>query len=253
MDAVVLSGSDKKTEEKLGVTNKALLPIGGKPMIEYVVDALLAAPAIDKVIIAGNATLKEYFAAWERVTVTVSGESAVDSFLSVLPYTDIDADQLLLCSNDLPLLTGQIIENFVALCQPRGLDVYYPVVSEATNKMHYPETVRTYIKFKEGQYTGGNVFLVRPKAILGCREKAEKLIAARKSPMKIAGIVGPTCLAKFATGKLDFPSCIKIGHKALGLTGKVVVCPYPEISIDVDKTSDLELVEKTLQKRQVAV
>ena len=250
MDAIILSGSDQKTEQKLGVKDKALLLLEGKPMIDYVVEALLAAPSIDRVLIAGSKEIEAYFAGHARVVVVPCGKTAIESLFHVFPYTDIHAERLLLCTNDLPLLDGDIVENFIGLCRPQGLDVYYPLISEAVNLQSYPKTVRTYIKFKEGLYTGGNMFLIRPAMIARCRDKIEKLVAARKSLFQIACIVGLPCLFRYATGSLDLPSAVRIGQKALGIQGAAIICPDPEISIDVDKTSDLALVEETLRKRQ---
>lgn len=89
----------------------------------------------------------------------------------------------------------------------------------------------------------GNIFLVNSVIIPGYLAAAEKFITYRKLPVKLCSILGMGFLLKFTFGTLTFDSVEKKVFNLLGSRRTVVLSPYPEIGIDVDKQSDFELVQ----------
>jgi hypothetical protein len=105
---------------------------------------------------------------------------------------------------------------------------------------------RTYIHFKEGIYTGGNLFLLNPWIVEPCAPKVEKFIAYRKNPIKLAGLLGWSFVFRFFTKSLSLSELETKVSGLWGIKGRVVIAPYPEIGIDVDKPSDLQLARAAL-------
>jgi phosphoenolpyruvate carboxylase len=99
---------------------------------------------------------------------------------------------------------------------------------------------------REGTFTGGNLFLVTPRVVRTKGDQVRAFVAARKSPAKMAGLIGPAFAVKLALGKLSAHELeVKISAM-FGLRGAVIFTDDAEIGVDVDKLSDLELARRVL-------
>ena len=78
----------------------------------------------------------------------------------------------------------------------------------------------------------------------------DKLIAARKNPVQLAGLFGFGFILKLLTHNLDIGGLEKRGSELLRATVKAVVTPHPEIGIDLDKTADYIQLKASLEKKQ---
>lgn len=236
-EAIVLAGGPPK----------ALTPIGSMLMIEYVVKALLKSVKIERVIIAGpQAELSEIFESESRITVVPGGETTIKSLLNALQLITTEGKKVLVATADIPLLTPEAVDDFLAACLNREGDLFYPIVRRSSNEEKYPGVRRTYVKLKDGVFTGGNIILVDPRAIVKCVKVGERLIELRKSPLALAHYVGWGLLFRYMLGILTLEEAEERVSQLLGLTGKSIISLYPEIGIDVDKESDLQLVRENL-------
>ncbi|MEQ8237081.1 MAG: hypothetical protein ABRQ23_09900, partial [Syntrophomonadaceae bacterium] len=125
-------------------------------------------------------------------------------------------------------------------------DVYYPITSRAVNERKFPGVRRTYVKLKEGVFTGGNLFLLRSQVIPACVEIGEKLVARRKNPLAIAQLFGLGLVLSYLLGRLSIKQAEKRFYKVSGVRGKGIISPYAEVGVDVDKPDDLKLAQKFL-------
>ena len=71
----------------------------------------------------------------------------------------------------------------------------------------------------------------------------------RKTPWKLIGTFGLWPLLRYITGTLDLDAAFRGGGAKLGITARPVIMPMAEAAIDVDKPSDLELVQKIVRAR----
>lgn len=114
----------------------------------------------------------------------------------------------------------------------------------------YPDIERTYVRLREGVFTGGNVGLAQPAALARCLKQAEKLVAYRKNPLRLAWLLGPGLLLRFLAGKLSLAEAERKASELLEVRGKAVIAEIPEIGVDVDKPSDLALVRRLMESKQ---
>ena len=105
---------------------------------------------------------------------------------------------------------------------------------------------RTYVRLREGTFTGGNLALVAPEALRRGRTVIQQAFLMRKKPIKLARLLGFRFILKFVFNRLGLHEIEERAATVLGCTGRAVISPYPEVGIDVDKPSDLELVERVL-------
>lgn len=250
VDVLILAGgtlADDLKKYSAGYDNRALLKIGGKYMIEYVVDALRGVPDIGDILVVG---LKEPLekALGARVTEVVESKAGMFDNLRMGVDRFMNNDRLLIATCDIPLVGPEMIVRFLEACQKQQGAVYYPIVEKKFNDLKFPTTRRTYFRLKEGVFTGGNIVLLNPAIFRENWDYIEKALAARKSPLKLLKIIGVGFLIRFLLRQIDLPALEKKIGSILGISGRAVRVEDPEIGVDVDKESDYLLVKGILEK-----
>lgn len=249
-DAIVLAGTSSRGElkEYCQVSNEALIPIGEKLMVEHVVDAFKKVSPVNRIAIAGP--LKELAVIYKddpQVMLTEQGDSQVDTLLNGLELLKPDPEQrIIVTAGDIPFLSHEAIEDLLEQCAEREGDLFYPIVPKVANEKRFPGVKRTYIHFREGVFTGGNIFLLKAGIIEPCAAKANELISLRKSPFDLSKQIGWGFILKFLLRFLSIEETEKRFSDLLNIKGSAIISPYPEIGVDVDKLSDLELARKVL-------
>lgn len=245
-DAIILAGGEntKQLSKYSSQPYEALIEIAGKPMVTFVAEALAASSQIRRILVVGpaDALLACSFPAGTEI---VQGGATIMDTIRLGMAALGHKEKTLVATADIPLLTADSVRHFLDQCAVREGDLYYPIVTREVNEKAYPGTRRTYVRFKEGTFTGGNLFLVNPAIVPQCMSIAEKIIANRKNPLKLCHILGWSFVVKFVFGWLRLPDVERRVSDLLGIRGSVIQSPYPELGIDVDKPSDLELVQST--------
>lgn len=248
--AIVLAGGQKEglTGEEAPPVSEALIPIGDKLMIEYVVEALSHSLYIDRIVIAGPCTeLENIFGhTCAQLTLVQCGDTSVDSFRRAFQAASPVREHILVVTGDVPLLTTPAVDDFIKTCLPLPGELFYPIVSKQTNEEKYPGVKRTYVNLKDGVFTGGNLIFMKPEIVEKCMPVAEQLVRLRKKPWRLATYIGLGVLFKYMFGNLSLRDAEKEVSKKMGVHGSAIISSFPEIGIDVDKKSDLEAVKKTL-------
>ncbi|MDS7278886.1 hypothetical protein NXG15_29740, partial [Klebsiella pneumoniae] len=71
-----------------------------------------------------------------------------------------------------------------------GAGLVWPVIPVEKCYARFPKVKRTALKLKEGALTGGNLMLVRPQTLLPLKTHIASAYAARKSPLRLASLLG---------------------------------------------------------------
>ena len=252
--AIVLAGQrpgENAFAQSHGVAAKALIPVAGEPMLGRVARALLEAPSIGRILILAQdaETLLvgplEWLRDEPRVATAEAGRGISTSIASVAG-TGAAPWPALVTTADHALLRPEMVETFIA--GSAGADVSFAAVERAVVERVHPETKRTWVRFSDGQFSGANLF-----ALLG--EPARKAVdfwakaeRDRKKALRLLMFFGPVIFLRAVTRTISLDAAAAKAGKNAGLRLKAVRLPYPEAAIDVDKPSDLELVERILAK-----
>lgn len=248
VDAVVLAGSsnDGPLKECSAARFEALIPVGPKMMVEYVVEALLKAGRVRRVLVVGPSADLAPLLAGGRVSVVESAGGIMENIEAGLRRLAGER-RVLLVTSDIPMLTPRAVDNFLDLCGDMSGDLYYPIISKDEVEKKYPATRRTYVGLKNGVFTGGNLFLLNPDVYKKCVENGQKIIRLRKSPLGLCRLLGIGFVVKFLLRSLTLAEAERKVSQLLGMIdGVVVVSKDPEVGVDVDKPRDLELANKTV-------
>lgn len=245
VNALILAG-EESDGGKLGARVKAAVHIHKKAMIEYIVDAMRQCGSINKILVVGPyEQLKGILG--DRVDGIVGDQGSIIRNVTAGVNSFKTEDDIVICTCDIPMITVECINDFITASQRLQADFCYPIINKELNEKKFPGIVRTYTKIKEGTFTGGNMFYIRPHVVNKCCKKAEELILYRKNALKMAKVLGWKILFLLFTGKLTIPEAEKKFREIFGIKAKAIISGYPEIANDVDKPSDLEFVKNYLQ------
>ena len=249
--AVVLAGSRPGADpfaQSYGTDLKALIPVGGKPMIVRPVEALLASDAVDRIrVLAQQADrLAAVLPASPRVAVEPSSETIAATLekMCVDPNTRWP---ILVTTADHALLTPHMVGDF--LKKAEGADIAIGLVSRDALLKRLPETKRTWLRFRGGAYSGANLFLLGSPKVRSTLELWRSNEQNRKKAWRmlftlgLAGFLGAVLRLRTLQQTLD-----RVGRK-LGLSIRAVELSDPLAAIDVDKPADHELVTAILEGR----
>lgn len=232
-----------------GVPTKALIPVAGRPLVTYVVEALRAAHGLcDLVIIRSPESLLPESATLGVPQVPAAGTRFRDSIVAAAEAAK--NDPLCIVTADLPALTPRSIDATINFALDSGADLTYTIVEADAVARAFPGSTRTTVRLKEGRFTGGNAVVVRVETLLTSLARIERAFGRRKSIIGLTMLLGPLFLWRLARGRLSVEEAAARGATILGCRVAVYVSPYPEIGFDVDKPSDLEVAEKVLSRSQ---
>jgi NDP-sugar pyrophosphorylase family protein len=255
MDAVVTAGGIPQPDELLYPYTlgkpKALLEIAGKPMVQWVLDALSGAKKVENVVLIGL-TEKSGVTCTKPLTFIPNKTSMIENIMGGINQVleiNPSASRVLMVSSDIPAITSEMLDWEVETTLPTDVDLCYTVVKREVVEARYPGSRRTYVKLKDVEVCGGDLNVLHTSVVSLNPEIWEWLIATRKNPIKQAAIIGFDTLLVMAFRMITLEQAVKKVTARLKMTGKAVVCPYAEIAMDVDKPNQLEMMRTDLTRR----
>jgi GTP:adenosylcobinamide-phosphate guanylyltransferase len=258
--AVVLAadrGPDDPVARSAGVRCKSLTPVGGKPMVFRVLDALTASRMVTTYILCGppkfimaqepdlETLITSGRANWFENQATPS--SSAFHVLQTLP----DETPVLLTTADHALLSARIVDYFCSEAQATGCDVVAGVARHEAVTAAYPQTRRTATRLEDGAYCGCNLFAFLTPRARRAANFWRRVEDQRKNPLRVIRVLGWSAVLRYIFGRLSLNEALNRISRRLGFKAGAVVLPYPEAAVDVDSVSDLELVENIVSNRQM--
>ena len=248
---VVLAGSRPGVDpfaKAYGTDLKALIPVGGKPMVQRPVEALLASPGIDEIRVLAQQSdrIGAVLPGDPRIKVEASDET-IAATLEKMCVDPATKWPMLVTTADHALLTPAMIADF--LTKAAGADVAIGVVSREALMKRLPQTRRTWFKFRGGAYSGANLFLLGGPKIRSTlqvwRSSEQNRKKAWRMLLTVGLFAGLSALLRLRTLQQTLDT---IGRK-LKLDIRAVELSDPLAAVDVDKAADHELVTAILEGR----
>lgn len=250
LDCVILAGApaDDDLKARYNVNWRAEAPVAGRRMADRVLDALRDSGCIRNRVLVGA------FQSEAEVTVPPGG-TFLENLMRGIEAAGEDAEMVLVASSDIPMASGPAIRRLVEEGLSLEADFVYPVIRKEDCERSYPGLRRTYLRLREGTFTGGNAVLINRRFALQNRDRIEGIYQARKQPFRLAAMIGVSTLIralvaqKLWAGALDIPTVERAAERAIGGKLRALVCPDPEIGEDLDRLEDILVVERLLAGR----
>lgn len=244
MNALILAGKQADGPLKEVGVSKAVIKINGKEMISYVIEALKALDFVGKIAVVGDAQALAFLK--NKVDIIVEqGDSMAENIVRGAEVFPED-EELLVLTCDIPMITPEAIKDFVEKARASRADFSYPIVRKEDNDARYPGVHRTYVRIRDGTFTGGNIVLIKAGTVKKAMDRAKDFLTYRKKPWMLAKILGVSFVVKLLLGMLTIKELENRVSDLFGIKARAVISAYPEIGTDVDKKSDLELAQKVL-------
>ncbi len=234
---------------------KAFVDIAGTPMIDRVLHTLNTWPKTAGITVSIS---KEFAMSEEapllyellnkgKIRIIETGTTPCKSI--IMGLKDIKKP-VLVTTADHPLLDHQILDEFIQDKATLEADFTAAIAKVDIVENAYPQVKRTRLSFADGAIGGCNLFLFnQPKSanVANFWQKAEN---SRKTPIKLAFVVGFIVLLRYMMGSLRRENIIKRLNKLTKCNIYLKLMQTPEAAIDVDKKEDLTLVRQIFNSRQ---
>jgi GTP:adenosylcobinamide-phosphate guanylyltransferase len=258
MDALVIAGGIPETGEPLYEYtrggNKALLDVAGKPMIQWVLDALGQATKVDRIVLSG--LTPDSGVTCNRPITFISNQGPmlenIRAGVNKVLELNRESQHVLLVSSDIPGITPEIVDWVVSTAQQTNDDVYYYVIPRQAMESRYPGSKRSYTHLKDVEVCGGDMNVIRSLTVTQDEELWKRLIAARKNVFKQAALLGYDTLFLLLLRRITMEGAVKRASRRLNVAGRGILCPYAEVGMDVDKPHQLEIMRADLAKKRSA-
>ena len=252
MHAIILAGGETPPELRATVPDcpleRALLPIGGKPMLSWVYEAMRGAQGIERILVACG---PETTAQLNEIAPNAEALPDAGTMMknAVAATRAIDGQQAIICTGDVPLVTSSEFEELMAGARDRKLEGVYSVAPQRIIERDFPEGKRTYARVREGKYTAGNAVIAPGGVIERMSGVFDAFYRARKNPMAMAKILGPSFLMKALTGRLTIAEAERAVSRLLDAPCGALEMSTAGIAWDVDKPAHLQAVEAVLKRK----
>jgi GTP:adenosylcobinamide-phosphate guanylyltransferase len=243
--AIVLAG-DRRRDDPLVLAKssrcKALVDVGGAPMLQRVLDALAASNCIQTLYLSGPSreTIDAHSVLRGLIDVRdvrwrppgVSPSASAHALLGEIP----PAQPVLLTTADLPLLQARFIEHFCAHALASGADVVVGLAPYGLVRESFPAMKKTVLRFSDGEYCGCNLFAFLSPAGRKMADRWREVENQRKSPLKVVRMLGWGAVLRYRLGWLSLDTAMA-----------AVRMPFADAAVDVDSLDDHRLVEQRLR------
>jgi len=261
-DVLVLAGRRDANDElarAAGASHRALLDIAGIPMLARVLLTLCSHERIGAILVSSDAP--DLMTRVPEVAELVSQSrvrllTAQDSpSLSVLAGLDelsahaAAANPVLVTTADHALLDHAMLDHFFDAACSGDADMLVGLVPETLIAERFPDAKRTYLPFRDGRYSGANLFAFMNPAAREMARFWREAEQHRKRPWRMVSTFGFVSLLLFIARRLDLAGAFRRISDVVGVEVAAVVMPTAEAAVDVDKLSDWELVNQIFLER----
>jgi molybdopterin-guanine dinucleotide biosynthesis protein A len=166
MDAVVTAGGIPQPDELLYPFTqgkpKAMLDVCGKPMVQWVLDALSDATRVDRVVLigltedSGVTCVKPLTFIPNQLSMIKNILGGINKVLEINP----SATQVMIVSSDIPGITSEMVDWEVETTSQYDVDLCYNVTTRETIEARYPGSRRTYLKLKDIEACGADMNVI---------------------------------------------------------------------------------------------
>jgi len=254
MKAMVTAGGipkpgDPLYEYSLGQP-KALIDVAGKPMVQWVLDALDEAEKIDEIVMVGLSEYEGLDCAKISTFVPDQGSmlNNIRAGLEAVEEIDPRAEHVATVSSDIPSINAEMVDWIIDEVSRSDEDIYYSVITREVMEERFPTSNRSYTRLKDMQVCGGDLNAVRVRIARDNDELWDRILSARKNVFKQAALIGFDTLVLLLLGRITLERAIEVVTRRLNVTGRAIVCPYAEIGMDIDKPHQLEILRADLSQ-----
>ncbi len=260
MDAIVTAGGIPQPGDPLyefsNGSSKALIDVAGKPMVQWVLDALGNSTKVDNIIVIGVSPKSGLTCTKPLYYISNQGRMLANIVAGVNKCVELNkkSEYVLIVSSDIPAIKGEMVDWLIETAMETKDDLYYGVCPQEVMETRYPESHRTYTKLKDMHVCGADMNVIHVSMATTHLDTWEQLIGSRKSPLRSAAVIGFDILFRMFIRQITLQELVEKASARIGLKGRAIFWSQAEPCMDVDKPHQLEIMREDLarQKKKAA-
>lgn len=247
------SGALDPMAAKAGVSQKCVVPVAGKPMIEHVIAALAGCERIGEIRVVAHETadieaipLVARLMAEGRLSFRPGAHNLVDS---VFAGVEGAAFPVLITTADNCLVTAGGYAEFAGKALAEGAEAAAAFARKEDVQAADPVGQLRFYEFDDGAYSNCNMFWIGSPRALAAAEVFRGGGQFLKFPARIAKAFGVLNLIRFRFGWGSRKNLFESVSRRFGFKVATVVVSNGEYAIDVDEVRSLGVTERLLARR----
>lgn len=238
--------------DRAGVTHKCLVPIAGRPLLEWVLRALAQVPGLGAIHIsiekdAVEAACKVKGAQGEfgvRVEFVAAATSLADSVYAAAhgiegPIVVTTADNV----NLAPAAVGEMVAKMHA-----GAEGVLVVATREAVLAAHPEGQRRFYKLRGGSYSNCNLYGINGRRALKMAETFRSGGQFAKNPKRLAETFGVLNLLLLRLGLISIEGAVRRMSRRFGARVEAMVVADGSQAIDVDNVRTYGVARELLER-----
>ncbi len=256
MDAIITAGGIPQPGDPLYTyskgDSKALIDIAGKPMVQWILDALGDAKKVDNIIVIGLSPKSDLTCKKPLHYISNQGRMLANIVAGVNKSIELNkkTEYVLIVSADIPTLKADMVDWLVKTAMQTRDDLYYGVCPREVMEARFPTSRRTYTKLKDVEVCGADINVIHVNQTTQHLDTWEELIGNRKSPLRQAAVIGLDIAFKYLTRQFTLQELVQRVSKRIGIKGRAIIWSQAESCMDVDKPHQLELMREDFARQQ---
>ena len=142
-------------------------------------------------------------------------------------------------TTDLPYLEGKNIQAFLDAC-PDDADICVPLITKEEYVDRFPSASGTFVKLRDGEWTLGCIYLMKPDVFLRILPEVERVVANRKKKLAMAKLLGGGFVWKVITKAITSSEVARKVETILGCRVALIKNGPAEFAYDIDDIVDYE-------------
>ena len=230
MRAVITAGGfvDDAFAAAAGARIKALAPIRNRTMLDRAIGAIAGCGIADIALIGAPEVQATCDGRVRGIDARESGSENVLLALNAWP----DDEPLLYLTSDMPYITVEALRAFIERTPPNALSM--PLTEYDAFVQRFPDAPPFGITLAGERVVNGGAFIIPAGARDRITKLATTMFEARKAPWKMATLVGPLFLLRFALKRLSIADLERQAQRILGIPAVGVRNAAPELAYDAD-------------------
>ena len=256
LHAIVLGGGlltpDDPLYDSAPGGHRSLIPIGGKSMAQWVIDALSGSESVQSITVMGLSTESGLHSTKPLDFLPDNGDLFENIKVGILHAANLlpEQNKVIIASSDIPAIQPEMVDWLGDQIKqnPEAL-IYYDVIQKEVMEQRFPQAGRSYIRFKDIAVCGGDLNLIDKRLFTVEKPIWKVLTENRKHPLRQAGLLGLDNLLLVALHLITLDGAVKRICKRLEIKATALRCPYAEMAMDADKPHQLEILRQDMESR----
>ncbi|MCY3410121.1 MAG: hypothetical protein INQ03_00660 [Candidatus Heimdallarchaeota archaeon] len=268
---IVLAGSPEERDplmEYADVDYKALIELDGKPLLNYVLDTVIASDRATFILITGIpeelVTLPDTFPRDRIQFLTIKGDlvdkihGGCAEILRIgkeIPEIYDGYENAIIITGDVPFAKPEAIHDFIDGCAANDFynDFYHSMVTFKTMEEKFPGSGRSFIHLRDENnqqigLCGGDIDMLTLQPLVDHYDVLKKVTTNRKFFLKGLWSFNKFFFIRYVLKRVNVSEIEALITHMFTRPSKVIITPHAEIGFDVDKPFQLDMAREYIKK-----